>query len=128
MLYNDQPIREPDEDALNRQPFVDKIAELINNYTKANAGKNTHDGLVIGLEGPWGSGKTSILNLLEKKLEALDSDYLIKRYDSWLTLDRTSIAVEFFKTLEYDAVSGSTAEKSFKYNSSLQLLRHNKIT
>lgn len=116
MLYNDQPIREPDEDALNRQPFVDKIAELINNYTKANAGKNTHDGLVIGLEGPWGSGKTSILNLLEKKLEALDSDYLIKRYDSWLTLDRTSIAVEFFKTLEYDAVSGSTAEKSFKYN------------
>ena len=68
MLYNDQPIREPDEDALNRQPFVDKIAELINNYTKANAGKNTHDGLVIGLEGPWGSGKTSILNLLEKKL------------------------------------------------------------
>lgn len=116
MLYNDQPIREPDEDALNRQPFVDKIAELINNYTKANAGKNTHDGLVIGLEGPWGSGKTSILNLLEKKLEALDSDYLIKRYDSWLTLDRTSIAVEFFKTLEYDAVSGSTAEKSLKYN------------
>ena len=116
MLYNDQPIREPDEDALNRQPFVDKIAELINNYTKANAGKNTHDGLVIGLEGPWGSGKTSILNLLEKKLEALDSDYLIKRYDSWLTLDRTSIAVEFFKTLEYDAVSGSTAEKSLKYD------------
>lgn len=116
MLYNDQPIREPDEDALNRQPFVDKIAELINNYTKADAEKSTHDGLVIGLEGPWGAGKTSILNLLEKKLRALDSDYLIKRFDSWLTLDRTSIAVEFFRTLEYDAVSGSTAEESLKYD------------
>ncbi len=116
MLYNDQPIREPDEDALNRQPFVDKIAELINNYTKADAEKSTHDGLVIGLEGPWGAGKTSILNLLEKKLMALASDYLIKRFDSWLTLDRTSIAVEFFRTLEYDAVSGSTAEESLKYD------------
>lgn len=116
MLYNDQPIREPDEDALNRQPFVDKIAELINNYTKADAEKSTHDGLVIGLEGPWGAGKTSILNLLEKKLRALDSDYLIKRFDSWLTLDRTSIAVEFFRTLEYDAVSGSTTEESLKYD------------
>lgn len=115
MLYNDQPIREPDEDALNRQPFVDKIAELINNYTKADAEKSTHDGLVIGLEGPWGAGKTSILNLLEKKLEALDPDYLIKRFDSWLTLDRASIAVEFFKTLKYDAVSGSTAKKSLTY-------------
>ena len=116
MLYNDQPIREPDEDALNRQPFVDKIAELINNYTKADAEKSTHDGLVIGLEGPWGAGKTSILNLLEKKLEALDPDYLIKRFDSWLTLDRASIAVEFFKTLKYDAVSGSTSGESRAYD------------
>lgn len=115
MLYNDQPICDPGEDVLNRQPFVDKVAKLINNYTKADAGKSTHDGLVIGLEGPWGSGKTSILNLLEKKLGALDSDYLIKRFDSWLTLDRTAIAVEFFKTLKYDAVSGSTAKESLTY-------------
>ena len=116
MLYNDQPIRESDEDVLNRQPFVDRIAELINDYTKVDAGKSTHDGLVIGLEGPWGSGKTSILNLLEKKLGALDSDYLIKRFDSWLTLDRTSIAVEFFKTLEYDAASVGAAKESLAYS------------
>lgn len=61
MLYNDQPIGQDEEDKLNRTPFVDEIVELIDRYTEADEKKDNHDGLVIGLEGAWGSGKTSVL-------------------------------------------------------------------
>lgn len=69
MLYNDQPIGQDKDDELNRTPFVDEIVELVERYTEADEKKDNHDGLVIGLEGDWGSGKTSVLNLLENRFQ-----------------------------------------------------------
>lgn len=99
MLYNDQPIGQDKEDKLNRTPFVEKIVELIDRYTEADEKKDNHDGLVIGLEGDWGSGKTSILNLLENRFKNKNERYVVQRLDSWLALDCVTLTVEFFKTL-----------------------------
>lgn len=99
MLYNDQPIGQDKEDKLNRTSFVDEIVELINRYTEYDEKKDNHDGLVIGLEGAWGSGKTSVLNLLENRFQKKKGKYVIQRLDSWLALDSTALAAEFFKTL-----------------------------
>lgn len=99
MLYNDQPIGQDKEDKLNRTPFVDEIVELIDRYTEADEKKDKHDGLVIGLEGEWGSGKTSILNLLENRFQGKNERYVVQRLDSWLALDCVTLTVEFFKTL-----------------------------
>lgn len=99
MLYNDQPIGQDKEDKLNRIPFVDEIVELIDRYTEADEKKDNHDGLVIGLEGAWGSGKTSVLNLLENRFQKKKEKYVVQRLDSWLALDSTALAAEFFKTL-----------------------------
>lgn len=99
MLYNDQPIGQDEEDKLNRTPFVDEIVELIDRYTEADEKKDNHDGLVIGLEGAWGSGKTSVLNLLENRFQKKKGKYVVQRLDSWLALDSTALAAEFFKTL-----------------------------
>lgn len=99
MLYNDQPIGQDEEDKLNRTPFVDEIVELVDRYTEADEKKDNHDGLVIGLEGAWGSGKTSVLNLLENRFQKKKGKYVVQRLDSWLALDSTALAAEFFKTL-----------------------------
>jgi hypothetical protein len=99
MLYNDQPIGQDEEDKLNRTPFVDEIVELIDRYTEVDEVKDVHNGLVIGLEGEWGSGKTSVLNLLENRFQDKNGRYVVQRLDSWLALDCVTLTVEFFKTL-----------------------------
>ncbi len=63
-MYKDTPITKIDEDKLNRTPFVEQIATgLVTSF------KDTHESVVIGINGPWGSGKSSLLNLLEQEIE-----------------------------------------------------------
>ncbi|MFU0538080.1 P-loop NTPase fold protein [Gardnerella greenwoodii] len=52
----DKPIEKADEDLLGRSDFAKQFGKSICEYD----GK---DGLVIGLYGKWGSGKTSIINM-----------------------------------------------------------------
>ena len=53
----DRPIEGRSRDLLGRAPFAENLAKAILNY----AYKDT---LVIGLYGAWGSGKTSIINMV----------------------------------------------------------------
>ena len=50
----DKPIEKADEDLLGRSDFAKQFGKSICEY-------DSKDGLVIGLYGKWGSGKTSIL-------------------------------------------------------------------
>ena len=59
-LEKDLPITKKEDDILDREKFAECLTAAIINYT--NKEKNT-DGLVIGLEGEWGSGKTSLINM-----------------------------------------------------------------
>lgn len=65
MDYNsDRPIETVDQDLLGRSTFSKQLAEAIYKYS----GK---DGLVIGLFGKWGTGKTSILNIVINEINIL---------------------------------------------------------
>jgi len=55
-LY-DAPITEPNQDQLGRANFAKSLAKSILTM-------KAPEGYVLGLHGPWGSGKTSILNLV----------------------------------------------------------------
>ncbi|MFP1708118.1 P-loop NTPase fold protein, partial [Gardnerella swidsinskii] len=52
----DKPIEKADEDLLGRSVFAKQFGRSICEY-------DSKDGLVIGLYGKWGSGKTSIINM-----------------------------------------------------------------
>lgn len=52
----DKPIEKADEDLLGRSDFAKQFGKSICEY-------DSKDGLVIGLYGKWGSGKTSIINM-----------------------------------------------------------------
>ena len=58
-LHTDEPITGGDSspDLLNRTPFARRVAETICTIPCSS-------GFVISIEGPWGFGKTSVLNLI----------------------------------------------------------------
>jgi putative protein kinase ArgK-like GTPase of G3E family len=61
----ERPILSAEEDKLERDPFVRRLASAL---VDGKTGKSR--GVVIGITGSWGSGKSSILNLLRERLKA----------------------------------------------------------
>lgn len=62
MIITDEPKTKPEEDRLNRAQFASRIANTIT--------KHTFEGnFVQVINGPWGSGKTTVANLIEYNIE-----------------------------------------------------------
>lgn len=80
-LRPDQPIDDSGSDLLSREKLVGGIAAQI----RATDGPEP---MAIALNAPWGAGKSSFLNLLEKALEAPTDDAspppVIVRFNPWL--------------------------------------------
>ena len=55
--YNDKPITEPSNDRFGIDPFAKTLASSILKLASP-------EGMVIALNGPWGSGKSSAVNLV----------------------------------------------------------------
>ena len=90
----DLPIHSKDEDLLGRSYFASQLARAITGYTQL---PNNQDGIVIGIEGPWGSGKTSLLNMIK---ENLDQNLItIGSVNAWMSTDKLSLTKEFIKVL-----------------------------
>lgn len=66
MRYSDRPISHPRDDLLKRSSFALALARSIDNLRIAQ------DGFVIGLLGPWGSGKSSVVELTLRYLRHLE--------------------------------------------------------
>lgn len=56
-IVGDTPIQEPSQDRFGRAALAESLAKQIQ---QADAS----EGLVVGVLGPWGSGKTSFVNLV----------------------------------------------------------------
>lgn len=62
LSHNEQPISEPLEDRLGIDPFAAALAKSILKIQSPT-------GSAIALNGPWGSGKSSALNLIRHHLK-----------------------------------------------------------
>lgn len=61
-IWRDDPIHEVRQDRLGRATFAENSARLI---------RDTHSAMssvVYGLEGPWGSGKSSVISMINSFL------------------------------------------------------------
>jgi hypothetical protein len=79
--------------------------------------------IVYSLEGKWGTGKTSFLNLIKRKLT--DTKLVYKEYKVWLQDSESNIRDDFFKFLAeiaQDQISTQTANKILNYANSLKQL------
>lgn len=61
MYLEDAPIKTQDEDLLHRRNFAKRLGKSIFDT-------NTKDGYCIGLFGPWGSGKSSVVNMVLEEI------------------------------------------------------------
>jgi hypothetical protein len=87
----DAPITEPPEDKFSRAPFAERIARTI-------LAQRDPASIVVGVYGPWGDGKTSVLNLVEHALVE-DARTVPIRFNPWRLGGETEMFVGFFETL-----------------------------
>lgn len=98
MFSSDKPIKSKDNDLLNRTEFSKKLAKAILSYTEI-------DNFTISLCGKWGSGKTSILNMVIEEIGNLTENHdtnekpIIVSFNPWNYSDQVQLTTQFFKTI-----------------------------
>jgi hypothetical protein len=92
--WRDDPISKPSEDELGRTKFAEHTAALINNTHSADSS------VVYGLEGPWGSGKSSAISLTTHYLAKVsDGRWKVVYFTPWATSGPETLLQEFFNAL-----------------------------
>lgn len=99
-MWADEPVRSAADDRLARVGFADRVADIIG----AAGGGST----VFGLVGPWGSGKTSLLNMVRGRLP---QPWQVKDFSPWAASDLPSLLAEFFAVIA-SAVPGTGAKRA----------------
>lgn len=84
----DNPITKPSEDVLNRQGVAGALA---NSVRSADASA----GYVLGVLGPWGSGKTSLINLT-RELLAKEPSLPVLDFNPWMFSGAEQLVDVFF--------------------------------
>ena len=91
--FDDKPISLPEEDILGFNPLAEVIAGSISKMEKA-------DGTVIAINGPWGSGKSSVVNLVRHHLcNTGDASMKIVDFKCWWFRGEEALTVAFFREL-----------------------------
>jgi predicted KAP-like P-loop ATPase len=72
----DAPIHRPDEDQFGYAILARQLAPNL-------ILKPQQSSLVAGVEAPWGSGKTSFLNLVRNDVAKINKDALVLPYCPW---------------------------------------------
>jgi len=83
----DNPITEPEQDALGRAKFAQSFADRILNL-------DSSDGVVVGVLGPWGAGKTSFVNLVRARLNQCGIPVL--EFNPWMFSGADQLVQSFF--------------------------------
>ena len=93
----DRPIDTCEQDLLGRASFSKQLGRAIYDY-------NGKDGLVIGLYGKWGSGKTSVINMAVNEMITLAEQEnnmpLVMKFAPWNYSDKDNLISIFFQSLK----------------------------
>lgn len=98
MKYStDKPIKKQEDDLLGRASFSNQLGKAIYGYEEESS-------LVIGLFGEWGTGKTSIINMVENEILRLSSndnkEPFIIRFSPWNYTDKDNLISLFFESIQ----------------------------
>lgn len=89
-LNSDRPISKVSDDSLNRSGFSKRLANAIRSVPG-------DESLVLALYGPWGSGKSSIKNMMLEELRSDDwTCPIILEFNPWRLGDESQLLVSFF--------------------------------
>ncbi|MCI9577004.1 MAG: hypothetical protein HFJ84_10265 [Clostridiales bacterium] len=98
MFNTDKPINKACEDKLGRSVFAKQLANAIVNF-------QTKDNYAVSLQGKWGCGKTSVLNMAIEEIKQLSESkddknkIIIIQFNPWNFTDTNQLINQFFITL-----------------------------
>ena len=90
-FLDDQPITGRLSDRFNRAPFASRLAHTL-------AQRADPSSIVVGLYGPWGDGKTSVLEMMGEALKEYPRVILV-RFNPWHFQSQDALLRGFFATL-----------------------------
>ena len=98
--YNDTPIESADADLYGVTPFAESIANSIQ-------GIKNPIGTAIALNGPWGSGKSSVVNIIRAALdERQDENLVVTDFKCWWYRGEEALALAFLQNLHITLKDG----------------------
>ncbi len=101
MYYSDKPISCSEDDSLKRIGFAKTLAQSLINL-------NSADTFTVGLFGKWGSGKTSLINLMLDQIEIYQKEkmerdkLIVVHFEPWNFSDTNQLLTQFFVRLSND--------------------------
>ena len=92
---SDAPLRDSGGDAFGRAEYAKNLAAAISTM-------NADDGFVIGLNAPWGYGKTTLLNFVLNHIEANHKNdvAVVIRFNPWWFSGRENLLGSFFREFQ----------------------------
>lgn len=93
-MYTDRPIDNNAKDLYDRWSFAKMIGDtLLLSYENY--------GLCVGLSGPWGSGKTSVINMVQEYIESEEREpkVTVMRFEPWNFTSADQLICQFFSQL-----------------------------
>lgn len=91
-LLDDSALAKDQKDKIGYQKYVDIISQKI-------AQSGGEQAIAIGINGKWGSGKTSFMNLIKKNLQQQE-DALIIDIDPWTSTAPSAMIRDFFAAIQ----------------------------
>jgi predicted KAP-like P-loop ATPase len=108
-ILTDVPVKSPSQDSLHFERYSDRLAEII---------MNSEPRFAIGIFGTWGTGKTSLMKLIEAKLEeeryrdfALGVWFEAWRYDR----DKYLALIPFLRQINIKLENVSTSDGKWNF-------------
>ncbi|MFP3375825.1 P-loop NTPase fold protein [Bacillus sp. SIMBA_069] len=101
---SDLAIKNSGADKLNRSEFAIRLAKSVNSWKE-------EESIVIGIYGEWGSGKTSVLNLMQEEFNT-KQDTILVPFNPWYFKDEEQLILQFFNKLITEVEKNFFGEKS----------------
>lgn len=101
MFLGDRPIDRASADGLDRGAFVSSLVSTLIRPVSVVDGRivgRSATGFVVGLTGEWGSGKSSVLNLVAEELDGMPFT-AVARLNPWLFRGRDELVAAYFNAL-----------------------------
>jgi len=96
VFFDDAPKVDVEADRLGHSVFAQRISQVLRSISAPQ-------GYVIGLHGPWGSGKSTVLNFVEQGLKQAEQDtdnaLLVVRFEPWIISGHQDVTAAFMKLL-----------------------------
>lgn len=97
-MHTDLPLKESEDDKLGRYLFATEIASgLVNSF------KENNESIVLGINGTWGSGKSTLINFIIKEVERISTEQkqeiIVLRFNPWMFSGQKELQTVFLKEL-----------------------------